>query len=116
MESVGDEFRTQPLFKKININVNIVCKNQTVSAAAKLLRRVFRNLIRNACGALHSTLCPTINIEVNPSSFISPHVEIFVADNGPGVAGEILDKLLGPLNRLVRSTAPAFGWRCHDIL
>lgn len=61
--------------------MNTIGKNETIDAESKLLRRVFRNLIRNAGEVLQNTSNPEIKIEVHSSLIISPRVEIFVTDN-----------------------------------
>lgn len=109
LESVAEEFRAQTAFKNIIFDVNIVGKNQTIDADIKLLRRVFRNLIRNAGEALQNTYNPTIKIEVHPSYFISPRVEIFVTDNGPGIAPEIREKLFRPFESFGKEHGTGLG-------
>ena len=109
LESVADEFRTQVLFKNIQLSVSIIGKNQTIDADPKLLRRVFRNLIRNAGEALQSTPNPTIKIEVRPSYFMSPRMEIFVTDNGLGIAPEIREKLFRPFESFGKEHGTGLG-------
>jgi signal transduction histidine kinase len=60
------------------------------------MRQVFHNLLRNAVEA-SATGKPTIELSTGTSGAVeSPAVEIIVADNGPGIAEEIMHRIFEP--------------------
>lgn len=60
----------------------------------QLLEQVVINLVNNAADALKDTLNPAIKISAG-YDYLNK-VQISVADNGPGVPNEILDKIFIP--------------------
>lgn len=67
------------------------------------LNQVFMNLVVNAIDALETmtaeddTYQPLITISARPSTYEShPGIEIIIADNGPGIPPEVLDRLCEP--------------------
>jgi signal transduction histidine kinase len=109
LESVAAEFRPQILFASVDLRVLVSNPKLTVDADANQLRRVLRNLIRNAGEAVKGTLNAKVTIEASVNSFIAPRVKILVSDNGPGVAPEIKDKLFRPFESFGKENGTGLG-------
>ncbi len=64
-----------------------------VAGDAKLLRQVIHNLLQNAQDALTETVHPRIRMTTAVSG---KEVELAVEDNGPGLSGQVRDRLFEP--------------------
>lgn len=63
---------------------------------ARQLAQVFNNLVKNAWEALATCPQPLIRITVRRASLsasLRPYVQVQVADNGPGISPELLEKI-----------------------
>jgi signal transduction histidine kinase len=68
-----------------------------VQADPEQLKEVLVNLLENACEAMQGGGRIVITEEEIPQGPLGPCVAIQVADNGPGIKGTILDKVLQPV-------------------
>lgn len=106
VQSVADEFRDQPLLKEIEIIVEAKDRGISASIDQAQMRRVFRNLIRNAAEACAETKKAKITITIRHRS---KEVEITVTDNGPGIAEKIRDRLFQPFESYGKENGTGLG-------
>jgi len=109
INSVIAEFQGQPLFEKVDIRIIAPNPRVTIQADPKLLRRVLRNLIKNAGEAVEAVANPQVRIEVQSNRLTFSRVEILVSDNGPGIAPEIRDRLFRPFETFGKEHGTGIG-------
>ena len=109
IKSVAAEFQGQPFFEKIDLSVVVSNSRLTIQSDAKLLRRVLRNLIRNAGEAIQAVDKPIVRIEAHASRVASSRVEILISDNGPGIAPQIRDRLFRPFESFGKEHGTGLG-------
>jgi two-component system C4-dicarboxylate transport sensor histidine kinase DctB len=85
---VGDRIRSS----KVAIKRPELAEDLTVVADSVRLEQIFVNLIQNALDAMIETPDPCIEIRVRSSE----QVVVTVADNGPGIAPDLVDALFTP--------------------
>jgi PAS domain S-box-containing protein len=91
--------RLKPRIVKENITLRLQADPNlpTIEGSPRVLEQVFNNLITNAVQAMSGTngqLVVKINKVANPHG--STYVKISIADTGPGIAKENLDKIFQP--------------------
>lgn len=79
--------------KKINIITQFSPEKIIVTSDKDGLRKVFINLLQNACHAVENTQSPTIIINVQK---LAKELIINIKDNGTGIEDEIIDKIWEP--------------------
>ncbi len=109
LESVADEFRSQQIFVGVKLSVSVPNSKLMFDADITQLRRVLRNLIRNAGEAVKDVENPEVKIEGDLVSLIAPRAEILVIDNGHGVAPQIRDKLFRPFESFGKENGTGLG-------
>jgi len=80
--------------RDIELTTSIEPETLEIAADANLLDQALINLVRNAVEALRDT--PTGRIALSARRDPDGHVVISVADNGPGIAPDQLDKIFVP--------------------
>ena len=105
IEEISDEFRPQPLLQGTVITVK---SSSTVllEIDSSKMRRVFRNLIRNAAEACSGGAGSRIDIEIKKSGGF---IEIFISDNGPGISEKIKDRLFHPFESYGKVNGTGLG-------
>lgn len=85
----------EPQFRErgMELSVGSVQEGLVVPADEAQLKQVLINLVKNALEALDQTSGPTLAVSVKR---IYDHIAIEVADNGPGIPEEILEKIFVP--------------------
>jgi len=96
--------RERQLWPELTIRLNIPSPVQMVSAEEEYLGQVVRNLLSNS--AKYSGAGSTIDVEIIDAE---NEVNVFVRDNGPGIADEESDKLFSLYYRAAHQAATAPG-------
>lgn len=94
--SVADEFRELPLLHEIALSVHANDRSVAVMIDPVHMRRVLRNLIRNAAEACTGLSGATIKVNISGATKLDPYSQILVSDNGPGVSEKIRARLFEP--------------------
>jgi two-component system C4-dicarboxylate transport sensor histidine kinase DctB len=98
------ELLHQPIHKRgIQVNVSLSPGNVTVRADQSRIEQVFVNLLMNAIDAIPESVSGRIDILANEHA---DGVSIQIADNGPGIATDVLPRLFEPF---VTSKPPGSG-------
>lgn len=86
----------QPTLDKKNINLEIILRDPflSVEADSDLIEQVLINLLLNATDAIRDK--PNPKIIISAESALTNKVSIKIADNGPGIPKDILDKIFIP--------------------
>ena len=79
--------------ENITVNREIPADLPLIEMDGPRIEQVILNLVSNARDALEDVPNPTITIGLTRND---PNVEISISDNGPGIAEEIMDKVLNP--------------------
>lgn len=79
--------------RRIEVFVSPVAADLLVVGGRVRLEQVLVNLLQNAAEALGNEASPRVSLTVEPNGH---DVRIVVADNGPGIAPEIADRLFTP--------------------
>jgi signal transduction histidine kinase len=94
---------TEQFPKEINIQCELGLENLVVPFDGPRLRRAVANVIHNAADALKSSIRPAdgapreaLTIWISTSR-TPTHAQIEIRDNGPGIASDVLPKILDPL-------------------
>jgi signal transduction histidine kinase len=87
IEKIADQAMTASMGMKVEVSVEDDARDGRMPAS-KLLPLVFDNLLRNA--AVHAGNAPNVKITL---SRVNGFLKVIVADDGPGIAPEIQDKL-----------------------
>jgi signal transduction histidine kinase len=84
--------------KSYNVNVQIVRarKLPDVSADPEQLKEVFVNLFINACEAMGNGGTITVHEDVHHEKALQKVARIRISDDGPGIPGTIIDRVLEP--------------------
>ncbi len=92
--NVSDLLHSEARDRDVALSANVVPESLTVTADPELVERVLINLVKNALEALHGI----DGAEVELSARLSRRGRsvIQVADNGPGIVPEALDKIFIP--------------------
>lgn len=91
IEQLMAELRPELEFKSVLLQLATPLPAVTLDLDAKRLRRVFLNLVTNATEAVHSDGVLTLRFFEEEHELITE-----LADNGPGIAPELADKLFQP--------------------
>lgn len=86
----------QPLFEKWGIEVVVALDKRAppIQTDADVIRQVLLNLLKNASEAMLNGGCVEITTVDDAQLRGEPAVEIIVADTGPGLAQQVVDRLL----------------------
>jgi signal transduction histidine kinase len=106
---IADEFRSQTLFANIKLDILVSNPKLIIYADEKLLRRVIRNLIRNACEACSMVKNPQVVVSAQQFVALSRRVDISVSDNGPGIAPQIRERLFQPFESFGKENGTGLG-------
>ena len=91
--------RWRPRFERLHIESNPLFPDKplTIKGDTRMLDQIFTNLINNAADAMEKT-GGTLTIKIRRDDEYSekPQVEIAVADTGPGMSDEWMDKVFQP--------------------
>jgi signal transduction histidine kinase len=91
IEQLVAELRPELEFKSVLLQLANATPAVTMDLDVKRLRRVFVNLVANATEAIHSEGVLTLRFQLEEHEIITE-----LADNGPGIAPEMADKLFQP--------------------
>lgn len=105
LEEIADEYRSQPLLDGTKIAV-LSNGAAHVQIDQSHMRRVFRNLIRNAAEACAGRSGSKISVEIAASR---DGVHVTVSDNGPGISDKILDRLFQPFETYGKENGTGLG-------
>ncbi|MFV0590653.1 MAG: sensor histidine kinase [Draconibacterium sp.] len=94
IESITTLIKHDPLHEKVSIDWELHPANLEISADKKQISQVIINLIKNALEALKNTDNGAIKIKGGYNE--NGRVQISVADNGPGIADDVMDKIFVP--------------------
>ena len=78
----------------IELLVQVEPASLTVDADPEMLEQVLLNLLKNAEQALEGTTRPSVSLKAGLNR--NGHVSLEVADNGPGIDGEVAAKIFVP--------------------
>ena len=96
LDSALETFRDRVERSEIALNRKFDCKGE-VAADAEQLRRVVINLVSNAVDALEAASTPDPHIDVEMGmNLAGTEVWVRVADNGPGIEPDALEKMWSP--------------------
>lgn len=85
----------QPDLDRSGITLEFTAKTEVeINADHDLLEQVIINLIKNAIEALHHCEHPKIDIKIEKVG--SKNCELIIADNGPGIPDDVLEKVFVP--------------------
>jgi signal transduction histidine kinase len=105
LDEIAGEYREQPSLQGIELRV--LCADAVwVEIDAQKMRRVFRNLIRNAADACAGQAGAKIVVEVRVDR---DSVTVLVTDNGPGVPEKIRDRLFHPFETYGKENGTGLG-------
>ncbi|GAA4325285.1 HAMP domain-containing sensor histidine kinase [Flaviaesturariibacter amylovorans] len=106
----------QPTFEQKGIELEIILRDPELAleADASLLEQVLINLLVNAIEAVKERPAPRIVLSAEPTA--NGRVQLRLADNGPGIPEEILDKIFVPFFS-TRKTGSGIGLSlCKQIV
>lgn len=93
-QQIGHLFEQELADKSITLTTNADPETLEVTADRELIEQVLINLIKNAAQALVNTSDARIELNAGLNRF--SRVTIQVIDNGPGIDGEVMDKIFIP--------------------
>jgi signal transduction histidine kinase len=105
LSEIADEYRPQPALQGVELSV-IAQDSLSVEIDPGKMRRVFRNLIRNAADAC--TGRPGSRITLEARSY-RDGVVVLVSDNGPGIPAKIRDRLFQPFETYGKESGTGLG-------
>ncbi len=85
----------RPLLLEVNLDPQINQSRQ-ISADAGRIRQLIHNLVKNAIEAAEGESDIHIKVETHQIAGEIPQVELSVADSGPGIPDELIDKIFEP--------------------
>jgi signal transduction histidine kinase len=107
--SVADEFRELPLLR--NIELVVLSDDRSISSLIDPIhmRRVLRNVIRNAAEACKGIPAASVKVEIIGGTMLNPFSQILVTDNGPGVSEKIKARLFEPFESFGKENGTGLG-------
>ncbi len=102
IEEITDMLQQQPMMKGIALTRDLVAAEYFIKADPQRLRQVFLNLLINASDAIKSEPSQgDASIKIESSNCQSEdasgcHLQIIVADNGPGIPADELNNIFDP--------------------
>lgn len=86
------------LYESMNVTIHAHLEETlpTIFADAALLRQVLHNLLQNAMDALAAQAAGTITLTTERDPADPTRVRLLVADNGSGLAAEVIDRVFEP--------------------
>jgi len=105
LDEIADEYREQPAFRSVQIDV-LSTGHVHADVDTAQMRRVFRNLIRNGLEACAGRADGRVIVELRSEG---QGMEVLISDNGPGVSPKVRGRLFRPFETYGKENGTGLG-------